>query len=336
MPALAAALCLAACGRADGPVAHAERWPAADRLFQSDPRWVGGDAAYTIDLGGDRTLWLFADSFIAERPYDRDDIAFVRNSAAIQVGRDPSTAGITFYWGEDADRAPHSFAPDRPPMWLWPMHGAVHDGRLLLFYEVVRTPRDDPHGYESRDWTAFLVRNPGEPPDAWTLEPLDRPATGARLVGGAVLVEPPWLLAYASEDTHHAVRLARFPLDAAFEGDLSGLEWWCGDRWGHCRAEVLLDINAPELSVSKDPHHDRYLMAMSSGYGASTLALRSAPRPEGPWSDPRDVLRPPESFQHDVFVYAGKGHPMLAGADLVMTYVYGDLYFPQFVKVEIP
>ena len=29
------------------------------------PRWLGGDGAYSIDLGGDRTLWLFGDSFIA-------------------------------------------------------------------------------------------------------------------------------------------------------------------------------------------------------------------------------------------------------------------------------
>ena len=39
-------------------------WPAADSLFLHDNYWIGGDGAYSIDLGDERVLWLFGDSWI--------------------------------------------------------------------------------------------------------------------------------------------------------------------------------------------------------------------------------------------------------------------------------
>lgn len=31
-------------------------WPEADKLFHSDPRWLGADGAFSIDLGGGRVV----------------------------------------------------------------------------------------------------------------------------------------------------------------------------------------------------------------------------------------------------------------------------------------
>src|SRR5262245_58918263 len=79
----------------------AESWPEADQLFHSDPRWIGADAAYSVDLGGDRTLWLFGDSFVATSAANvRSESKLVRNSIAIQTGRDPETASIVFHWND--------------------------------------------------------------------------------------------------------------------------------------------------------------------------------------------------------------------------------------------
>ncbi len=38
---------------------HATPWQEAVLLFRGDPRWVGGDGAYSIDLENGRVLWLF-------------------------------------------------------------------------------------------------------------------------------------------------------------------------------------------------------------------------------------------------------------------------------------
>ena len=70
-----------------------------------------------------------------------------------------------------------------------------------------------------------------------------------------------------------------------------------------------------------------------------------ADRPEGPWSDVEQFFEPPESEYPCAFVYAGKAHPGLTGADVVVTYVptvfngcpYDDptLYHPHFVRVTL-
>src|SRR4051812_8639177 len=96
---LGLALVLAGCDA--NIVARAEPWPEADAVFQSDLRWVGGDGAETIPLGHDRVLWLFGDSFISRGEHrEREGAAFIRNSAAIQTGLNPSRGFLQFYWSE--------------------------------------------------------------------------------------------------------------------------------------------------------------------------------------------------------------------------------------------
>jgi hypothetical protein len=100
---------------------------------------------------------------------------------------------------------------------------------------------------------------------------------------------------------------------------------------------VIVHDGAPELSVQADGVLAPFVMVQTEGVGAATLALRTAPAPEGPWSDVESFFRPPESReagQGDV--YAGKAHPGLSGADIVATYVPASLYFPRFVRVSYP
>src|ERR1039458_3037663 len=74
-------------------------WPEADKLFHSDPRWLGADGAYSVDLGNSRVLWIFSHTFVARKARDdRRHAAFVHNTVAIQIGYDPSQASIKFYW----------------------------------------------------------------------------------------------------------------------------------------------------------------------------------------------------------------------------------------------
>ena len=58
---------LATASAAEQPCFDAQPWADADRMFRSSSEWLGGDSAFSIDLGNDRTLWLFGDSWI-----DRD------------------------------------------------------------------------------------------------------------------------------------------------------------------------------------------------------------------------------------------------------------------------
>ncbi|MFZ5890874.1 MAG: DUF4185 domain-containing protein [Myxococcota bacterium] len=327
------------------PGLHGEIWREANSLFLNDPRWIGGDGAYTVDLGGGRVLWLFGDSFVAlSSARRRDDSYMVRNSLALQTGCDPTRAFLRFYYRE-FEHKPASFVPEDGKFWFWPGHGIRIENRLLLFYGRVFQQGEGMWGFATGSWTAFLVDNPDAEPDSWQLREVQREEDDVVQLGGAVIRDGDFLYVYGPGGDHHPIYLARFETERALAGDLTQPGWWNGSGYGNARdREPLFDIGAPEFSVHYAEALGRYVFTQTSGFGATTLAVRTAPKLEGPWSDPRDVLRPPESFAPDPFVYAGKAHPELCGADLVATYVPSAfetsppdpeelLYYPRFAKI---
>jgi hypothetical protein len=326
---------------------HAEPWPEASALFRGDSEWIGGDGAYSVDLGSSRVLWLFGDSNIATSDArTRSESDFIRNSVALQTGYDPSNAFIRFYYGRQ-DQHAASFVPEDGKYWFWPGHGIRLPSRLLLFYGRVFQQSAGMWGFASGASTAFSVDNPDEEPSAWHFQELAVSNAGSGLdLGGAVLEIGDFLYVYGTQGDSHDVYLARFALEAANAGDLSQPEWWNGSSFGSASdRQAVISPGAPEFSVNFAPKLGKYVFTETEGFGPSMLAIRTADAPEGPWTDPRDALRPPESFSQDAFVYAGKAHPEQQGADLAVTYVPSgmdglpldpaeDLYYPRFVRVS--
>lgn len=349
---LTVAIASLACSGRQAPLPTATTWPEADALFQHDPRWIGADGAYSIDLGGDRTLWLFGDTNLArELAAPHDAPTFIRNSVAIQTGRDPSRALIEFAWQEGADGTPRSFLAEDGAAWFWPEHGARIDDKLVVFWERVQTPSGQTSGFVGDGWRAVVIDDPDDAPIAWTPRDATKPSNDFGVtLGGAVAIVDQEVYVYGTRGDAHDVLLARFARASVHDGDLSDPEWWSGDagwvRGAGANPVVIAGTNAPEFSVHHDSIVNQWVMVMSEGYGATTLALRVADDPEGPWTDPRSFLRPPESFDDDAFVYAGKAHPELTGADLVVTYVPSSfvdrpaladtLYHPHFVRLTWP
>jgi Domain of unknown function (DUF4185) len=329
----------------------AAAWPQADRLFHSDPLWLGGDGAFSVDLGRGRILWLFGDSFIATKSgQTRRQATFVRNSVAIQTGYNPAHATIRFYYGHRQAK-PASFVSSEGVNWFWPMQGVRLGHRLLLFYmREARDPNKHSLGFQSIGWNAFLINNPDTPPPQWRLRKLTGPeASGKLLIGMALLRQGDFLYAF---DVNNGDRgnfdtyLLRWPVAAAEAGQLSAPQWWCGARDGWqsspVRRQVVISNAGSEFSVQRDPLGG-YLEVSGRGFGASVIVLRHARQLEGPWSPPLTVYRPPESNAPHAFVYGAKSHPELRGADLILTYVANgpnqrlatdmSIYFPRFVRL---
>ena len=327
---------------------RAEPWPEADRLFHADPRWLGADAAFSVDLGGDRVLWLFGDTFVAasDRHVRRESV-MVRNSIAVQRGRDPSRSSIAFCWRP----GPASWLPEDGDRWFWPQHGIrLPGGPLLLFWSRVRATPGEGLGFCADGWIAIAIDDPDGEPDRWQPRLLPQPpappgfvfAQGLSLHGRAV-----YGLAIR-EPGDHAGLLWRIDAAALWRQDLAAIELWCGGAWQPLARElpctpVFADA-APELSLHFDAARRCWMHVRSLGFGATTLALATAPQPTGPWSAPLPFYRPPESDRARPLVYAGKAHPELAGADLVATYAANSwdfaelvtddsLYWPRFVRV---
>jgi hypothetical protein len=352
---LALGLCasLTACTPA-GPVATGTVWPEADLLFRRDPLWIGGDGAYSCPLGPDtlgrpRVLWLFGDSLVAkDSSRSRDAAWFVRNSVGIQTGADPSTAAIAFHWGR-RDGHPGSFFPEDSNRWFWPGACARVGQGLVVFGQWLVQETPGMWGFGADGSAAWYIADADADPSAWHPSAASLPALPHDLIlGTAGSVRDGWLYVYGARGDTHDYGLVRFPTADASHGDLTRGERFTSHGWASSGEPAnVLSLGAPESSVHFEPRLGRWVMIQGEGFGASTLALRDASAPEGPWSEPRTFLRPPESFTAGAFVYAGKGHPELLGADLVVTYVPSafddpprkdnpDGYFPHFVRMSWP
>jgi hypothetical protein len=356
VPARAAAIVLLLAG-AFGPNAaggdewKAAAWPEADAIFHSDPRWLGADVAYSVPLDGDRVLWLFGDTFVGDGKVKRAKASFIRNSVAVQRGRDPARADLDFYWRGNTSR-PDSYFASEGETWLWPLHGVFRKGALTLFFMRVNASNKGLK-FQLAGSAARRCDRLADAPGAWRFGELVLPEApfALRLLSGvAVLDEGDYVLAYcAAESGNHDAYLVRWPAADFDLGDLASPEWWDGERYLPRRKlkappAVVIPGAATEFSVHRLPD-GRYVQVQSLGFGATNVGCRFAARPEGPWPDPEPVFRPRESRQRGAFVYAAKAHPELDGAPLIMTYVAnhrdpkkllrsGSLYYPRFVRLQ--
>lgn len=344
------------------PGAYGTRWEEADALFHQNPRWLGGDGAYSIDLRDGRSVWLFGDSFIAtSAAHTRRESKLVRNSIAVMKGRDPITATMEFAWREDGT-GPGSFFPEVGDHWLWPVDGyRLEGGPLLIFLAEVRPTPGEGLGFASAGFRAVRIPNPDRPPAEWKLEPvasLPAPADVNGTVGNCVGREGDFLYAMSVDgDREHHGRMARWPLFVVGEGDLTEPEWLVDGRWmGQAELtkspDVLIEDASTECSLSGDGWGGWIYVGMR-GFGATAvIELRAAEHIDGHWLESQEVYEPFQS----TFAYAGKAHGELDpnahespySYDLVATYADNSfsfeelldpaneqtLYWPHFVRIS--
>lgn len=339
----------------DIPCFEASAWREADRLFHRDPHWVGGDVASSVDLGGGRILWLFGDAWIdTTGTATRRGARMVSNSVAIQTGTDPSTAAIKFFWGTSADGKPAPIFPDSGNVSLWFGNGIRVGDRLVLFFSPTLRRPGVMLGFEHLGWTAVLIENPDAEPSAWRARRLEVPANplGIHLGFAGVTRLGEYVYAFGSQNAMQSFPIysARWLADDVRRGNLLRPEWWAGTRFGwvpdssRVQRWPLFEQGKSELSIHFDSTIQRFIEVQTTSFGPSDLAIRAAPELTGPWTGPRMVYRPPEYYRPNATIYAGKAHPELTGADLVLTYVNSSFhwpdvladrntYFPRFVRL---
>ncbi len=326
-------------------------WPEADALFHGDQHWLGGDGAYSVDLGGYRVLWLFGDSFIDPGiTRDRTNATVVRNSLAVQHGTDPSTASITFYWGVK-DHIPSSFFGDGEAQWFWPGGGALLEDELIIFLMKIQRS-DNELGFEAAGFSAVLIDNPDSAPPDWNVTWLAVPQVDPDIVIGSasVLAVEGYLYAFGADGTAHDAYLVRWKISDVLKGELMHMEWWEGSQNRWVRHDKLAGRPAPvfsraqmEFTVHYEPSRRCFLQVQTMSLTDPCLSYRTAPQITGPWSDPKPFYDPPEKKDSTLLIYAGKAHRGLTGADLVFTYAVNSMdmdrlladegiYYPVFVR----
>jgi len=331
-------------------VLHAQTatpWHEADKLFHTDPRWLGADAAFSVDLGKGRVLWLFGDTWIAyPGSHSRRNAAFLRDSIAIEQGYDPSHAGISFYWHTKHNQ-PTEILPSEGNAWMWFGAGICIDNSLVLFAErVVPDHAKNSLGFKSDGWNAYLITNPDSEPSLWKPKKIAEQHDDV-IMASALLRQGEFIYLFGESDKTHDLYIARVNTQRLAQGNLGSMEWWTGNGWSTStplRQPIIRDAGT-ETSVQSDPQGDGFIEINSQGFGASDIVMRRSAALTGPWREAKTIYRPPESDEPDPFVYAAKSHAELRGADLVLTYatngftdrVADDLtrYFPRFVRVTL-
>lgn len=270
---------------------------------------------------------------------------------------------------------------EQPPSWYWTTGGGVFlpgeatASRLVLFLFHVgrRSEQESVWNFENIGSAMAVVENPGEPADDWRVRQLPIPhAVSAEQArqdtrqkqtswGMAAFAHP------ANDETGrqfvyiYGVRealpinkravLARVP-PAEIE-QFDRWEFYAGqDRWSPDPADVdtVCDRVVSEFSVEAYTLQGqvRFVMVHSEPVFGTRIFVRTAPRPEGPWSKPLPVFKVPD-VQRDpsFFTYAAKGHAHLSPpGELLISYVVNAhdfkamvndafIYRPRFVRVPL-
>ena len=352
------------------------RWDAA---FERTEGWTGADVAGTIDLGGGRSLWLFGDTWIGAVESNRHTktSTLVANSIAIQEqGHNPQP--IHFFWGNSNSTARPAawFVPDDTNTWFWPAGSGtvVNDAggrtRLVVFLnEISRRDGDaSVFGFKLVGGSVALIQRLDAPPDRWMVRRVKNPhvivsasnrvnttwgadvvpVTDYSIPGGA------WLFIYGVRETtttNKDLLIARCPAESI--DDFSTWRFYAGQgRWATeaGQAVSIADDMVNEFSVDLLPWGDRekFALVQSEGGFGRRISLRTADRPEGPWTEPAAVYTVDElSASSNYFTYAARAHNELSqGNELLVSYIVNsldfgemvhraDIYRPRFIRVKL-
>jgi Domain of unknown function (DUF4185) len=341
---------------------EAQPLPALTRLFHQTEGWTGADSAASIRLGPERTLWLFADTWIGKIESGRRvGPKLINNSVAWQPLK-VDKPELRFFWDQAGKQPAALLRPTEPDAWYWPGDGVLVDGQLYLFCKLVRKKAEGEPGFQF-DWFAnelVQISNPQEEPTAWKVKRRRLPEGKNSLrLGSACVLEGDYLLVYglfpiaACKPLDKPLAVARVHRKKLADLDNTAWEYWCtgpqGERWNDKLEDPapLFRDAAPEMTVNRIRGVEGLLATYTSLGLSKEILVRHALKPEGPWSPPLCVYRCPDAGDK-VFFYGAKAHPELSVRDgqVVITYCRncGDLgehvrrpevYFPQGVEVQL-
>jgi hypothetical protein len=304
---LAVGLCAACAQDGGGGALQVRVESVRDLGLILDPRGTRfiRDGASSGAVGG-RILYGFGDTLFFDAAVD--GTRYRSNTAAYAELADPTLLSEPL----DARGLPQQFIPftadeqayndasGRPDerIALWP--GKIlprSSGRALVIVNKLKI-HPGQLNYEAIG-TALAELDPGSTV-ASRLPGLLFSAPEPGFIHGAV-VRDGLLYLYACE-TSGRCRVARAPFERATER--GSYTFWNGMSWSPSLADAALSIpgSTSGFSVSFNEAFGLYLAFFSEGFG-KTVKLRTAPRPEGPWSDATDVFQFPSAIyattQHD-------------------------------------
>jgi len=269
---------------------------------------------------GDRSVWVFQDTLAFGRggtSPTRIDSSWGAVEAAASAGPPTVTGPVYAGTGAPAELIPRT-AAEKGEHWIIEPEAVVWDkarNRALVFYAKRREEGRENRRVGSSIAVWSRLDAPAERPllrpgaeDPTLLFDADEPSWGS----GALVVGD-WLYVYACEQRNRRLEvsclLARVPLDRAL--DRSGWRFYAGGSWSaDWRGATSVIGGAPLMSVAWNGYLGKYV-AVNVRIISSLISVRTADRPEGPWSEEIIIEGVPPAVGYP-WIASGVGHPELA------------------------
>jgi hypothetical protein len=337
-----------------------EAW---DRVFHRTTGWTGGDAMYSVDLGRDRVLWLFADTWVGrvEKGGHAPGSRLVNNTIALhardRTHQPPTPDAVNFHWGPDSsDGHPTAFfRPDDASTWFWVADGVValpdtpKESLILFLWLMRRANNPGVFDFQIAGGTLATVARFREDPSRWVthLHPLPHadPSVEPRTdwtwgcdINRIIENGTEFLFVHGVRQREHRkdMVLARVPSDHLLEWsrwEFRTKEGWSSDRSTACSLHSTI---ASEYSVSRihGGQNRDWALIYSHPFLGPDIFMQFGPSLDGPWGPRRKVFTVPEVKDlPKTFTYAAKAHPELSRpGELLVSYVVNSFDFGSMVS----
>ncbi len=261
---------------------------------------LGWDYQHVYPLGGNRSLWLFQDTFIdhSNTASTLGKASFAHNAALVQEGN----CFRLLHRGTTAKPAPFELGTGTETLktWFWPMGGELIDGRLHVFWARMRKDSFDPKPPDGLGWHPDATFVATYDPD--TMARLDfRMATqpgAAPIYGYTVQSDAEFTYLFANTFEQNMTReggwfngphsgtkmwLGRVPRGRVFDQP----EYWTSKGWSQDRrvAEPILQRHWAEFPFQPRLIDGQWVAATAvNGYWGDSFELDVADNPWGPWT----------------------------------------------------
>ncbi len=324
--------------------------------------WLGGDAAFSVAIDKNITLWLFGDTFIGDtNSKTREGKKIISNTIGIsscnnslingQTSPDKNTWKINYFWkNQNTDNPQPYFYSKTENTRYWPLHGFLHNEKLYIALQQIRNTNDnDIFGFEGVGVDLAVISNPFLNPDKWSIT-YHNLVTGKTFFPGISFVKKDsYIYLFTVMDDkeykkNHPMILTRILLDK-LEDISANIEYLTKDKkWDKNlsadNALIVMEKGSTEMSVRYDENRKKWLAVYNKPeFFSNEIILRTAINIEGPWSEPVSIYKIPEmtlsnnNYDKDTFCYAAKEHQQFGSSNnLLITYACNSLSFTKLVN----
>jgi hypothetical protein len=314
--------------------------------FPDNDGWYGGDGAYSIKLDGERTLWLFGDTFVdsKEGRKDRVDMDFIAGTTlAISTCSSNNEFKIKYHLKKKNGEFVSSFGEDE---WLWPQDPFMVNNVLYIPLIVVTATNNtgDLFNFMITGYKLARIKDfSSDDPYKWNMDYIDYTSAiprDIRAFATTSVVYKDYVYFYPfytySKDKVNVFGniLARIPA-GRIDNPVGAVEYFSKEETWQNKlnpetVKVVLNAGVSELSVRYHASDKKWIAVyLSTQNKGDKLLYQAAEKPEGPWSRPKPLSVTvsevdPQSPLYDKnnFCYAGKEHIEFSrDKNLVVTYV---------------